>query len=111
MESRSNGGPPSPAEEKQRYIEALWGRKQSLCARSVRPTMVVGLRSPENGLLRYTYFMPLQLPELNNWHKFIKREIIIHSQLRHPNVIPLLGIYCASSEVPPMMVMPYMENG
>ena len=47
----------------------------------------------------------------NNPHKLIKREIIVHSQLQHPNVIPLLGIYRESASDPPMMIMPFMKKG
>ena len=35
----------------------------------------------------------------------------MHSQLRHPNIIPLLGVYRESVDEPPIMVMPFMENG
>jgi serine/threonine protein kinase len=48
---------------------------------------------------------------LNGLHKLIKREIIVHAQLQHPNIIPLLGIYRESADEPPMMVMPLMKNG
>lgn len=36
--------------------------------------------------------------------------MITHSQLDHPNIIPLLGVYYEAPE-PPMMVVPFAERG
>ena len=41
----------------------------------------------------------------------IKREVIVHAQIRHQNVIQLLGIWQDSEGGPPLMVMPFAENG
>ena len=35
----------------------------------------------------------------------------MHAQIRHPNVIPLLGILRDSEGGPPLMIMPFAENG
>ena len=35
----------------------------------------------------------------------------MHAQIQHPNVIPLLGIWGDSSDGPPLMIMPFAENG
>lgn len=34
-----------------------------------------------------------------------------HSQLRHENIIPLLGVFRDSDDGPPVMILPFMENG
>jgi len=35
----------------------------------------------------------------------------MHSQIHHQNVIPLLGVWRDSEDGPPLMVMPFAENG
>lgn len=51
---------------------------------------------------RYKVTLPSQL---------IQREIVTHAQLHHENIIPLLGVFRESDSEPPMMVLPFMENG
>lgn len=41
----------------------------------------------------------------------MRREIIAHWQLRHDNVLPLLGLYQEEDNGPPLMVTPYKEHG
>lgn len=40
----------------------------------------------------------------------IRSEIITHWQLRHNNILQLLGVYQEAHDAPPFMVVPYMEN-
>ena len=37
--------------------------------------------------------------------------MITHSQLEHPNIVPLLGVFCESPDTPPLMVLPLVERG
>lgn len=41
----------------------------------------------------------------------IQREIVSHWQLRHPNVLRLIGIYYEEGSGVPMMLVPFMKNG
>jgi serine/threonine protein kinase len=41
--------------------------------------------------------------------QLIRREIITHAQLHHPNIIPLLGVF--RTDESPLMILPFMENG
>lgn len=41
----------------------------------------------------------------------VRREIITHWQLRHDNVLPLLGIFQEEPDGPPLIVTPYKEHG
>jgi len=41
----------------------------------------------------------------------VQRETITHSQLDHPNIIPLLGVYAENAGRAPMTVLPYVEKG
>ena len=44
--------------------------------------------------------------------QYIRREIIMHAQLDHPNVIPFLGVFKENDEdEAPMIVLPFMESG
>lgn len=43
--------------------------------------------------------------------QLIHREVITHSQLHHPNIVPLLGVFCETAVGPPMMVLPFAEKG
>lgn len=43
--------------------------------------------------------------------QLIRREVITHSQLSHPNVLPLLGVFREHTDGPPMMVLPLVDNG
>lgn len=45
------------------------------------------------------------------WSQLVKRKILLHAQIRHKNVIPLLGIWRGPEGGPPLMVMPFAENG
>ena len=37
--------------------------------------------------------------------------MITHSQLVHPNIIPLFGVFYENTDAAPMMVLPYAEKG
>ncbi|KAF8299327.1 kinase-like protein, partial [Clavulina sp. PMI_390] len=39
------------------------------------------------------------------------REAIIHSQLHHPNILPLLGVYYDKGELHPLTILPFHEHG
>lgn len=41
----------------------------------------------------------------------VHREAITHSQLNHPNILAFLGIFHEDFGSPPIMVLPYIENG
>lgn len=43
--------------------------------------------------------------------QLIRREVITHSQLSHPNVLPLLGVFRENVDGPPLMVLPLVDNG
>jgi len=43
--------------------------------------------------------------------QLVQRETITHSQLDHPNIIPLLGVYAEDAGRAPMTVLPYVEKG
>ncbi|KAF8309232.1 kinase-like protein [Clavulina sp. PMI_390] len=43
--------------------------------------------------------------------RLVNREAITHSQLRHPNILPFLGIYRKTPGSPPIVILPYMEGG
>lgn len=43
--------------------------------------------------------------------KLLQKEIVTHAQLEHENIIPLLGVYRETDDGPPMMILPYLENG
>lgn len=43
--------------------------------------------------------------------QIIHKEIITHAQLRHENIIPLLGVYGEENDDSPVMVLPYIERG
>ena len=52
------------------------------------------------------------LPTLLHLPQYIRREIITHAQLRHPNVIAFLGVFRDDdNDGAPMIVLPFMENG
>ncbi|KAF8316882.1 kinase-like protein, partial [Clavulina sp. PMI_390] len=36
---------------------------------------------------------------------------ITHSQLRHPNILPFLGVYHETSEAPPIVILPFCDDG
>lgn len=40
----------------------------------------------------------------------MRREIVSHWQLRHDNILPLIGVYYDEENGPPLMIMPYMEH-
>lgn len=42
--------------------------------------------------------------------QLIIREVIAHWQLRHPNVVALLGIHQSDDEGPPCMVLQFAEH-
>jgi serine/threonine protein kinase len=44
-------------------------------------------------------------------NQLIRREAITHSLLEHPNIIPFLGVCREGVTKPPMIVLPYIENG
>lgn len=48
---------------------------------------------------------------LTTFSKLLQREIVMHAQLRHTNIIPLLGVFRESESDPPMMILPFMEKG
>ncbi|KAF8292371.1 kinase-like protein, partial [Clavulina sp. PMI_390] len=41
----------------------------------------------------------------------VHREAIIHSQLRHPNILPFLGIHHEEPGSPPLVILPFHEHG
>ncbi|KAF8301357.1 hypothetical protein DL93DRAFT_2173334 [Clavulina sp. PMI_390] len=41
----------------------------------------------------------------------VHREAIIHSQLRHPNILPFLGVYYEGPKSPPLVILPFHERG
>jgi len=43
--------------------------------------------------------------------QLVQRETITHSQLDHPNIIPILGVYAENAGTVPMTVLPYVEKG
>ncbi|KAF8315217.1 kinase-like protein, partial [Clavulina sp. PMI_390] len=43
--------------------------------------------------------------------QLVHREAIIHSQLRHDNVIPFYGVYQERPDTLPLTVVPYIERG
>lgn len=43
--------------------------------------------------------------------QILRREVITHAQLTHPNIIPLLGVYRDYANGPPLMILPLIENG
>ena len=44
--------------------------------------------------------------------QYIRREVIMHAQLDHPNVIPFLGVFKENDEdEAPMIVLPFTESG
>ncbi|KAF8299933.1 kinase-like protein [Clavulina sp. PMI_390] len=43
--------------------------------------------------------------------QLVHREAITHSQLRHPNIIPFLGIYQEALETLPLTTVPYIRRG
>jgi len=53
-----------------------------------------------------------RLSILLNLPQYIRREIITHAQLRHPNVIAFLGVFRDDDNGgSPMVILPFMENG
>ncbi|KAF8319723.1 kinase-like protein [Clavulina sp. PMI_390] len=50
-------------------------------------------------------------PEGHQVTQLVHREAITHSQLSHPNILPLLGIYQESQKSPPILVLPLVERG
>jgi serine/threonine protein kinase len=48
---------------------------------------------------------------LSPFVQLICREIVTHRQLRHQNIIPLLGVFRETDEDSPMMILPFVENG
>lgn len=44
--------------------------------------------------------------------KLIHREILMHRQLKHKNVIPLVGVFAEDVVLSaPLIVLPYFKNG
>ncbi|KAF8317417.1 kinase-like protein [Clavulina sp. PMI_390] len=43
--------------------------------------------------------------------QLLYQEAITHSQLQHPNILPLLGIYRDNEESYPLMILPYLPDG
>ncbi|KAF8292341.1 kinase-like protein, partial [Clavulina sp. PMI_390] len=39
------------------------------------------------------------------------REAILHSQLRHPNILPFLGAHYEGPNSPPLVILPFHERG
>lgn len=54
--------------------------------------------------------MLLETDVIPNTRQDIQREIIIHRQLQHENVLRLIGVYYEEEGGPPLMVMPYLEH-
>ena len=48
---------------------------------------------------------------LTTFDQLVRREIVTHHQLRHQNIIPLLGVFRETDEDSPMMILPFVENG
>ena len=46
-----------------------------------------------------------------HFFQLIHREVITHSQLDHPNIIPLYGVFHENTDAPPIMVLHYAEKG
>jgi serine/threonine protein kinase len=51
---------------------------------------------------------------LSDFGQYIRREIITHAQLRHPNVIEFLGVFREDEdkdEAAPLIILPFLEKG
>lgn len=49
---------------------------------------------------------------LSDCGQHIRREIITHAQLRHPNVIEFLGVFREDeNEAAPLIILPFLEKG
>ena len=86
---------------------------QKVVVRKVHPSRSTGTTSVGQDpikvgkLLRFVII--IYSPETD--HQLLHREVITHSLLKHPNIIPFLGVYRASRNEPPAIVLPYAENG
>lgn len=43
--------------------------------------------------------------------QIIRREVIIHGQLHHQNLLPLFGVYQSTRSIAPLIILPYVRNG
>ncbi|KAF8316879.1 kinase-like protein [Clavulina sp. PMI_390] len=47
----------------------------------------------------------------DNVSQLVHREAITHSQLHHPNILRFLGVHHETPESPPIVILPFCENG
>ena len=69
-----------------------------------RDLMKVGMLVCHAEILRFAKFVCKR-------GQLIRREAITHSLLEHQNIIPFLGVCRPGIDKPPMIVLPYIENG
>jgi len=86
---------------------------QKVVVRKVRPSRSTGTSCTGQDPIKVGkllhFIITIYSPKADR--QLLHREAITHSLLKHPNIIPFLGVYRASRDEPPAIVLPYAENG
>src|ERR1700733_3862761 len=73
----------------------------------------LGIRGGQKNTPSTLNFQCFPSTVLSDCEQYIRREIITHAQLRHPNVIPFLGVSREDDDIEaaPAIILPFLENG